>query len=644
MIKFNSIKISILSSVFFLGVFSVALWYQSSALMDIETGGAFEEALPMVDVENLVDIGVVDFNGDNYIDVFTTNHNQKQLLLENSGDGSFVDVLSEVGLSQSAMFPGIELARRSPDSEEPGFYIFWKNTELILKWNPRLGIDLPSGRIVLSSLVQVTHHLGFDVNIAKNEGGAGSVVTVIEFVGKSQGEMRIVPEYIAIPVSINMSADFPLGDIYVGQNKVNPYGHEFEFNLADRHGMAWADYDRDGELDVYITRGGLKGDMGKFTEEFSDELYKSSESGFVNVINKSGIIKQTCPGYQVQWVDYDNDNALDIYISCQRGNENQLFKNNGSGVFSEVAAEQGVNVANNSFHAPFLWIDVDMDDDADLLINDGDQYKLLINTESGFKSGRKSFQLPNVVKMTVADYDHDGDLDVFAVSTSGRSSLLKNVEGEFEQLQASTLGLPDKALTANWVDYDNDGFIDLHVIPGGIYRQNSKHKFEETGVLSHKLSGSIFKTRANWVDLDNDGDRDLIMAIYYKKPLWEQLYDRVMGQYTPLWGREYQPWNVRTFINNEQDNGNYWLQLDLAGHSGNKQAIGARVALHLNDNRIISHVGQSEGSHMSQGHFRLYFGLGSVDVVSSIVISWPDGHDQVYKSPMLNRVLKIERD
>lgn len=627
-----------------LGLSIAALWYQASTLMIIETGEVFEEISPAREVENLVDIGVVDFDGDKYFDIFTTNHNQKQLLLKNDGTGNMVDVLPAVGLNQSRDFPGIELENQLPVSEDPGFYIFWSNKELILKWRPIQGVAAPAGNIILKSKARIANNSGFDIDINNGEkSNDPSAGAKIKFSAASKAEVRILPEYIALPVSIVMDNNFDLDQVYVGQYGVNPQAHEFQFELVDRHGMAWADYDSDNKLDVYITRGGLKGHMGRFAEKFSDELFKNSDSGFMDVIDESGIVKKTCPGYQVQWLDFNQDNALDIYISCQRKNENQLFMNDGSGNFTQVAKKQGVNTTKNRFHTPAVWIDINQDKKIDLLISDGDEYVLMINTGSGFKAEDKRFKLPDVQKMTINDYDKDNDLDIFAVSSSGHSALLKNTGSNFEQIAAADLGLPESGLTANWVDYDNDGLVDLHMMPGGIYRQNDEQGFDETGLLDHSLPGSMFQSIANWVDLDNDGDRDLVLAVYYKDSVWDELYERITGHFIPPWEREFQPWQIRTFINNAEKTGHHWLQLEVVGPPGNAQGIGARLTLQTSNNRQGSIVGQSEGSHLSQGHYRLYFGLGS-DRPKSVEVNWPDGSHQIYEAPLSDSVIKIKQD
>ena len=86
-------------------------------------------------------------------------------------------------------------------------------------------------------------------------------------------------------------------------------------------------------------------------------------------------------------------------------------------------------------------------------------------------------------------------------------------------------------------------------------------------------------------------------------------------------------WNLQAY-RNLVDNGNHWLELRLVGKPGNPQAIGARVTLQSTDGQQTQQVGLNDGAFFSQGHYRLYFGLGSHARVDRMQIRWPDGQVQ----------------
>ena len=118
--------------------------------------------------------------------------------------------------------------------------------------------------------------------------------------------------------------------------------------------------------------------------------------------------------------------------------------------------------------------------------------------------------------LTVADYDADGDLDLFSASKHG-NSLLVNRGGSYAPIDPESVGLPRESITANWVDYDNDGLPDLQIVPQGIFRQRTDHSFEHTGLFALNPEQYVAAI-CNWFDRDNDGRQDLLMllpAMYY---------------------------------------------------------------------------------------------------------------------------------
>ena len=185
----------------------------------------------------------------------------------------------------------------------------------------------------------------------------------------------------------------------------------------------------------------------------------------------------------------------------------------------------------------------------------------------------------------------DGDLDVYVVS-SGKNTLLVNQKGEYIPLNPKEIGLSANGVDAHWVDFNNDGLPDLHIIPQGLYQQNPNHKFKETSILEVDRSEFNGRVRSTWFDLDNDGSKDLLMAF---------AKDRNLKQWTSsLYRNTYEK--------------NHWLQIKLIGIPYNNQAIGAKIRVTTPSGTQFQEVGTTDSSLYSQGHYRSYFGLGKKQI------------------------------
>lgn len=630
------------------GLLIAGVWYQSAFMMKIEGGQWFIESPLEIQNNNLVDLGVVDFDNDGNLDIFSVGHNSRQSLLKGDGKGGFVDVLSKVGLDQQPEFPAVEITAHPPKIQKPGFYIYWQNSGLVLRWIPGDEKYTPRGEIFLSATVAIDNRSGFDVDLQQVKQSTGLTKSTIKFTAHAKGEVQIHTPRSEIPLHFKFADGMPLHNIYIGQNFTNPSNTSFEIFLIDRHGMAWADYNSDGHMDVFIARGGLAGQMALFDQQFFDELLVMKPPAFMNIISATGMKKNSCPAYNVQWVDFNNDHRLDLYIACHHRHKNQLFRNNGDGTFTDVAPAQGLDLSNSLTDTPFVWLDADNDGRLDLIIATDDGVQLYRNTRKKFIL-QATYAIKSVLRMTVNDYDSDGDLDLFLVSNDGMNSLLIHEGPAFSTRDATTLGLPTRGLTASWVDYDNDGNPDLHIVPGGLFRQQADHTFRETGLLKHVFAGSIKRARTQWHDMDNDGDLDLVMGINYENLSWKFFLKKMLGTYTPAWAQPERnwEWQVRTYRNQSEKNAqpNPWLQVHVNGPSGNLQAIGASVALNHNDGkRVMAQVGQADDSLMSQGHYRLYFGLGeSAGKATSLQVKWGPGDIREYPLTSVDRLVTISR-
>jgi hypothetical protein len=143
-----------------------------------------------------------------------------------------------------------------------------------------------------------------------------------------------------------------------------------------------------------------------------------------------------------------------------------------------------------------------------------------------------------------------------------------------------------------------------------------RHRFSHTGLA--RPGGHPTKATASWFDFDADGSRDAVIAAR----------QRGEGRFSSL-----------TLLKNAGPVG-HWLEVELTGPRGNRQAIGGKVSATVPGRTQTQWVGQNDGSHLSQGHYRLYFGLGSARS-ASVKVTWPDGGVRRLGSVGADRILRL---
>lgn len=604
------------------------------------------ERSPLTQRYDLFDLGVADPNQDGFLDIFTLNHSARQNLLISDGDGDFQDTLSQWGLDQDHTFANLEDRDVAPVIDQAGLYIYREDFDLHLRTYLTAGV---TGKLSLALPVAVKKQENVTVKV---EQGAGeSNPATIEFVLEDDSWLTLegFPE---IPHEFELAPTIPLDTVYLGQDRLNPSDSKFELLWRDRHSMAWTDINQDSQLDVFIGRGGIRGKIGELAVELKDELFmgKGFEkgAGFSDAIAQANLTKEGCPARQSAWIDFDQDGHLDLHMSCGRVGDSDkaypdlLYQQNSDGKFNNVATQVGLDLPKTGH---FVWLDADNDGDLDLLASQENQLALYVNQDNRFTAQPISHEfLSNIRKIAIADFDQDSDFDAYVVTgKKGDNKLLINTNGQYDVIAPSEFGLPADGKDATWLDYDNDGRIDLHVAALGIYQQQTSNQFKSTPLL--KDHRPIFKTwnaLSSWFDVDNDGDRDLLLA-YQQTPTVLQptpaLKERLINQI-----KKYDTakiWQSALFRN--RGNRNHWLTLDLIGDALNASAIGTRVTLKSADIDQVQQVGNSEGSHYSQGHYRLYFGLGPHAQIDELDIIWPDGTKQPMQNIAVDQHLVVRK-
>jgi hypothetical protein len=588
----------------------------------------FSERPVTINDYDLFDMGAVDANNDGLLDIYTSNHISRQSLLIGDGRGIFRDEASERGLSHQPEFPGVEDSPAGPGPSGLGIFIYWSMRRLIVR--AAFGNDAAgaSGRLVLDSRVEIETETNWRCRPRRLSLAHDRTRTEIDFVlpaGSPDGLLIVKPELIAVPLTFSFDESVPLDRLFVGAGKGHPRAHTFRLCLKDRHGMAWADWNGDGRMDLFVAQGGVSGRTADFPEIYPYELFSGTGTGLADVTPREDFKKCEARPRQVAWVDVDGDGLLDLFV-CGAWSRNQLFKQMPGGRFVDVTEPSGLLATQNGLSS---WFDADGDGDPDLFVAGRECFALYLNDRGHFRGtilgptphtgGGVEPEYRQFGRPAVADFDGDGDVDIYVASGRG-STMLINEGGRFALQDPALLGLPSRAVTANWADADNDSLPDLHTVPDGLFRQSADHRFERTGILACDQGDAVVAARCNWFDADNDGDRDVLMSVL----------DRT--------GEVARFWSTRFFVNNGTKN--HWLEIQVTGPPGNRNAVGARVAVELGGGRrLTQQVGFSEGSHYSQGHYRLYFGLGKDRQPKSVAVSWPDGAAERIEKPGCDRLL-----
>jgi len=438
-------------------------------------------------------------------------------------------------------------------------------------------------------------------------------------------------------------------------------------------GVVVGDYDNDGWPDIYVSNFG------------KNRLYHNNHDGtFTDVAERAGV---TLGGWSTgaTWGDYDHDGYLDLFVPgyvkfdpdnppiagkgglppglCQfrginvmcgprglPGESDHLFHNNRDGTFTDVSMKAGVSDPRGDYGLASVFVDVDDDGWIDLLVANDSVPKYLYRNKhdgtfedvsylSGFAlndEGREQAAMG----IAVGDYNRDGKVDFHITNFSDDYNTLYRNDGEASFNDVSfaagiaNVTIPFLGWGTGFLDYDNDGLLDIFVANGHVYpgvdKQDWGTTWAQRPLLFRNLNGSKFEEvapatgsglavlvsarGAAFGDVFNEGQIDVVLNVMDSTPV---------------------------LLRNVVKNSNHWLMLKLiGGPKSPRDAIGAKVFVTTGTIRQRADV-FSGGSYASSSDQRLHFGLGAATKVDKAEIFWPDGAREEIKIPVIDRTVTV---
>ncbi|HZV70335.1 MAG TPA: CRTAC1 family protein [Saprospiraceae bacterium] len=422
-----------------------------------------------------------------------------------------------------------------------------------------------------------------------------------------------------------------------------------------------ADYNNDGYADVLILRGAWLRDQGRIPNSL---LRNNGDGTFTDVTIGAGMYSKR-PTQNAVWADFDRDGWLDLFIGNESIPEagtafnfpSELYHNQRDGTFKEISKEAGLNI--NSFVKGSTGGDINNDGLEDLYISNLNGANLLfLNTsdETGIHfqniSAAAGIGEPYVSFPTwMFDFDNDGWLDIFVSAYSDGSEDLpgkvlraygkkddpfrprlyhNNKNNTFTDV-SSPMGLTEPAFTmgSNYGDLNNDGFPDFYlgtgepnlksIVPNKMYLNREGKYFDDVTYAGG--FGNIQKGHAvGFADFDQDGDQDIyvVMGGSFEGDVYETI-----------------------FFENPMPRENHWITLRLEGKESNRLALGARVEAEITENgksrNVCSMV--STGSSFGGNSLQLEMGLGKATMINNLKVTWPSKNRNVqdFKNIEINK-------
>ncbi len=443
-------------------------------------------------------------------------------------------------------------------------------------------------------------------------------------------------------------------------------------------GVAWGDYDQDGDPDLYVANS--NGQWNALYRNNGNGTFKKMTDDGGSIRALSEVVLHGGNSEGANWVDYDNDGDLDLYVASRGKEANFLFRNYENKGFTRITdsplTEEGISASMS------CWADIEGDGDLDVLIvASGSGPNLLFKNlgEGTFEEVKDHPMADGSGRgRACACGDSNGDgLPDFYIANAMRPNLFYKNQGDW-QFEAVTRGhlVEDIGYSygVSWADYDGDGDLDLFL--ANFNKENFLYANDGKGRLTPISKGQIALETGGaskghtWGDYDNDGDLDLYIANgTYKPDMQNFLYlntgsgdfvrdmsevmtvpaDTSAGAAHADFDRDgdldifVANWGSSDQINKLYENrtkGRNWISVRLRGQTSNRFGIGAKIVLEISENgtdKMLYRWMYPVTGYGSQNDYEIHFGLGNFRTIKSMQITWPSGMLDIHRGVEVNQ-------
>ncbi len=403
-------------------------------------------------------------------------------------------------------------------------------------------------------------------------------------------------------------------------------GDEVNENGTGRS-STWGDFNNDGYIDLFVVN------------QLETTLYRNSAAGFIKINSIPTTPLSFSYGNDhsgAAWGDFDGDGYLDLYLASYQlaaNSRNVLYMNNKDGSFTQVPDTSPVTTIGYSM-TPSL-IDYNLDGRLDIVVPNYSTTTAFLYANQGngiFNSIANASGLVNISAQgaSFADYDNDGDFDVlFNVNYNTSNQFFENNgDGTFS---SKTIAPSSKLLAAAtaWGDYNNDGFIDVILVgaypfPGG------------TGTEGKTM---LFKNNGDKTFTDVSADQGMVSGFYSWAVAWSD-YDKDGFLDVLVGNRSGNNLPINNVLYKNSSNGNNWINLKLTGKNSNRSAIGTNVRIKTGG-KLQSRTIQASTGTNSQNSLNVHFGIGKSEKIDTMLIEWPLRGTQEIFNQAKNQFLQI---